>query len=635
MTSGVLRDITNIKIARLAKQQSQFEKAKASLLDRAKGCPDSLSILVKGLKELGLDGKTIDASLHNIRLFQHQAMYDASIPGSLIQDCGNQLVSALDAKSKRFEFSVLFARLATEWADNPNDTKALLETIASVSDANNADGSEGYESIGREEMYNQRQEWESYVFSALQTDPAAIHRYLDDVFSKTTKAKRAGKTPLEELRECMASFGVDKHGRPALKRCTESDVRSCVKGVLQADLFTGKKRDTLLGLSDAHAPILKEIADVINGETSTLGPWQWQPSPIPVHMRRQLNGKYRVYMDPEIHQALLVHWVGLQFAIHLKNAFTSFFHSGAWIQSSHVSMTRQDKIRRKFYVPNETTRSVRHRRRETFQDDFFTTQLPSSISEGVREYDSEGTQPSSEKKSPLEVKQSLLHIATTEMLLQKKLYGKFTLVQTDFKWFGPSLPHSTIFAVLEFFHVPTYWIDFFEKFLAMPLVFPDDGPQAAVRTRKRGVPISHILADALGEMVLFCLDFAVNKATRGSIQLYRFHDDVWFWGQEDSCLAAWQAVTSFAKCMGMQMNEKKTGSFSVANVPTKNMTPLAGLPTGPVRWGFLQFDSSQSRWTIDMDCINEHITELRHQLDACRSIACWIQAWNSYVSRFF
>lgn len=315
MTSGVLRDITTIKIARLAKQQSQFEKAKASLLESAKDCPDSLSIFVKGLKELGLGGKTIDASLHNIRLFQHQAKYDASIPRSLIQDCEEQLVSALDAKSKRFEFSVLFARLATEWADNPNDTKALLDTIASVSEANNADDPEGYEPIGREEMYNQRREWESYVFSELQTDPAAIHRYLGDVFFKTTKAKRAGKTPLEELRECMESFGVDKHGRPALERCTESDVRSCVRGVLQADLFTGTKRDALLGLSDAHAPILKEIADVINGETSTLGLWQWQPTPIPVHMRRQLNGKYRVYMDTEIHQALLVHWVGVQFAI--------------------------------------------------------------------------------------------------------------------------------------------------------------------------------------------------------------------------------------------------------------------------------------------------------------------------------
>ncbi|KAL5042545.1 hypothetical protein BDW71DRAFT_211089 [Aspergillus fruticulosus] len=33
--------------------------------------------------------------------------------------------------------------------------------------------------------------------------------------------------------------------------------------------------------------------------------------------------------------------------------------------------------------------------------------------------------------------------------------------------------------------------------------------------------------------------------------------------------------------------------------------------------------------------VDEHITELRRQLSACKSIFAWIQAWNGYFGRFF
>lgn len=643
MASGVLRDVTNHKITRLVNQQSQFEKAKTSLLNDAEKSDDALSLLYHGLKDLGLDGKATDASLHNLLLFSGQSKRDASISPALTKSWEEELVSALDAKSRKYEFAALFSKLATEWADNPNEANVLLQSAAS-----NACDSEGdsleFQPVGREEMHKQRQEWDSHVFNEHKTDGVAIQDFLTNLFATNTKAKRAGKSPLELLREEVASFGVDKEGRPALATCDEDDVRLCVKGVLKSDLFTGKKRDALLDLVDTRPAVLKEIADVINMDASSLGGWKWQPSPVPAHLRRQLNGKYRVYIDPEIHQALLVHWIGLQFAIHLKKAFTSFFSTAAWAESQHASMGTLDRARRKFYLRGSTkgwettvTGSVNDLRRKTFKNDFFMTQLPSSILEGYRGYGDHGEEKdgTDDGKSPLEIKQSLLRIATAEMLLHQKLHGKFNLVQTDFKWFGPSLPHSTIFAVLGFLHVPKYWTDFFRAFLAMPLVFPDDGPDATVRTRQCGVPISQSISDALGEAVLFCLDFAVNKATHGSVQLYRFHDDVWFWGQEDGCKNAWKTVTTFAEIMGLGINRDKTGSFSTTDGSLKDGELTAGLPQGQVRWGFLLFDSSKGRWIINTQSIDEHIVELRRQLVACDSVLAWIAAWNSYFSRFF
>jgi hypothetical protein len=216
-------------------------------------------------------------------------------------------------------------------------------------------------------------------------------------------------------------------------------------------------------------------------------------------------------------------------------------------------------------------------------------------------------------------------------MVQRKIYGSFTLCQTDFKWFGPSLPHSTIFTVLEFLGIEDSWVDFFKKYLSMSLVFPQDGPNAEPRTRRCGVPISQTLSDVFGEAILACLDFAVSKATKGRCQLYRFHDDVWFWGQKEDCELAWETIKKFTAVMGMALNEEKTGSIHVSD---KGEKPSTILPKGPVRWGFLVLDPVQARWVVDMTNVDQHIAEMRLQFAQCRSVFSYVQAWNSYMGRF-
>ncbi|CRK22132.1 hypothetical protein BN1723_012586 [Verticillium longisporum] len=54
-----------------------------------------------------------------------------------------------------------------------------------------------------------------------------------------------------------------------------------------------------------------------------------------------------------------------------------------------------------------------------------------------------------------------------------------------------------------------------------------------------------------------------------------------------------------------------------------------------VVWGFLKLDAASGRFLLDQDKVSTHIDELRLQLDACKSVFDWIQAWNIYGSRFF
>lgn len=214
----------------------------------------------------------------------------------------------------------------------------------------------------------------------------------------------------------------------------------------------------------------------------------------------------------------------------------------------------------------------------------------------------------------------MLRLATTEMHINTNIYGEFTILQSDFKWFGPSLPHSTVFTVLNFFGVQDKWLSFFKKFLTSPLVFTQDGPGAEPQTRKCGIPMSHVLSDALGEAVLFCLDFAVDQRTNGA-NLYRFHDDLWFWGQESVCIDAWKAMKEFSSIMGLELNEEKTGAALTIEDP-KRARPLSPvLPKGQIHWGFLNLNASERRWKIDSQKVNEHTEELCRQLAACRSVS--------------
>jgi hypothetical protein len=57
--------------------------------------------------------------------------------------------------------------------------------------------------------------------------------------------------------------------------------------------------------------------------------------------------------------------------------------------------------------------------------------------------------------------------------------------------FGPSLPHDSILAVLEFFGMPDLWLNFFKKWLGAKLKF---GGVSEPQTRARGVPIAHSLS---------------------------------------------------------------------------------------------------------------------------------------------
>ncbi|KAE8337764.1 hypothetical protein BDV24DRAFT_139156 [Aspergillus arachidicola] len=239
-------------------------------------------------------------------------------------------------------------------------------------------------------------------------------------------------------------------------------------------------------------------------------------------------------------------------------------------------------------------------------------------------------------KNPMDAKQNLLHLLSTDILIKTQLEGELTCFRSKYESLNPNLSHATIHAVLGFFGVSEKWLGFFQRFLKAPLKFIDE-PHAEPRHRQRGTPGAHVLSDVFGESILFCLDFMINQKTEGQL-LWRVHDDFWFWSSNhQTCVTAWNAIQRFNKTMGISLDPLKTGTAHIVHKATESPTSLdPALPPGQVRWGMLYLNPDSGRFEIDQQMVDSHVEELNRQLkDQARSVFGWIQAWNSYATTFF
>jgi hypothetical protein len=644
---STLQHITARKLKSLDDHREKFEADKKYILDKVSAAPDhhgKVKALLDGFERYSIVPKQADLSIANLKQFLHQAQHDSAVSVTQLQDWQSRLEQELDVTGTKYEYAALFGKIVTEWIKHSNPTT----TEKARGHAGREVDSKMSDVVGRKEMHEQREQWERLVFEERKVDQSRIRAYLDEIFQATVQSKKINSSPLDNLRYSMRKVmnlksdldlpkNTDETSSPKPKsrdRFSITTLQSCIRGVQRSDLFTGKKREMLADLENQPA-VLKELVDVLNMDLDGLDSWEWD-GPVPLDMRRQVNGKYRVYMDEEIHQAILLYFVGRAWAVALKKAFVTFYGSGAWSQTPDQSMSRKARQRREYFIDERDfdLTFVRTSRCQKYRSEYFMTQLPSSASEEYRDYAREDHEAAETVKSHTATKQSMLRLLTAELLLNTKIYGEFVVLQSDFKWFGPSMPHDTILAVLEFFGVPKTWLRFFKKFLQVPVIFKQDGPGAKAHIRKCGIPSSHVLSDALSEAVLFCLDFAVSRRTNGA-NIYRFHDDLWFWGQEATSVEAWKAVQEFTSIMGLQLNEEKTGASLIISDKTRSRAVSPILPNGKIHWGFLELDASSGRWVIDRAQVDEHVVELKRQLDACHSIMAWVQAWNSYVGRFF
>jgi hypothetical protein len=544
---------------------------------------------------------------------------------------------------------------------------------------------ESFEEMPTKKRLNVKEQWEETVFEAAEVDESDIKAYLDNFFEANLREDGAVSKAFKELKDAVQEIENDLAEPDQFNHAT---LAWTIQSLLAGKLLTDEKREVLKDFKN-NSVILSEIADVLNMRMSAIGNWTWGHDAIPVEQRRRLNGTYDLAMHEDLLQAIFLQYIGILFSVRFKDILKSFSKTKHVWMSLGNNLSKTDRMRRKYYLGHESTKSsVSRQRRAKFRQDYFLSQLLDLPTQEIvrnegeieMEFDMEDDEeaedasltmlssmplPSAKRapsvrfsrlqrtdsdsdndddfeakandaKNPMEIKQRLLHLLATEISINTKLHGEFTCFRTAFEQWNNMLPHQTILVVLNYFGVSQKWLGFFKKFLEAPLRLVDDPPSAEARIRRRGVPNEHTLSDFFSEVVLFCLDFSVNQATDGAL-LYRMFDDLWFWAPVHStCVNSWKAITQFTRIMRVILNRPKSGTVRIAQDRSAKLDIDRSLPSGSISWGFLYLNPITGQFDIDLKLVDKHIEELRNQLKSQEySVFTWIQTWNTYACRFF
>ncbi|KAL8787434.1 MAG: hypothetical protein Q9213_002211 [Squamulea squamosa] len=619
--SSTLRSVTASKARQIERQKTRFDEGRLALqhlLDCEPNGIKRLRAILDAYSDLPLmpqTNKSRDNFIGSIEKFLARAVHDPCAP---LAGWERRLMGVVQAEKLRYEHATLYTSILEEWRDSTDEPETLVDDS----------GVEFTDLSQSKEEY--RRKWESYVFNAVETDKDAIAAWLQGFFNSTNANIKA----LDALKAGVARF--EKKLKDNQQHFNKTTMDWCIWGLLRSDLLTDDKRAALTAMQQDDDAMC-DIMDDLNMRMNTLDRWTWPKEGVAAELRRQVGSKYRIFHDEDLMEALLLRYIGVKWSVQMSKRLTAFAKAHSWLSPLNI-VSNNERTRREHYLGpgKDHSSGVQGQRLETYEANFFLTQMLRHEAEVDRGYGDDVEQEDRNRglqtRKPIsELKHSLLQLLNTEVAVAKRFNDEVTILQSDFQFFGPSIAHSTIDAVLTFFGVSRFWTDFFRKVLEVPIYFREDGPKAEIKIRRRGTQMSSPLADVCSELILFCGDHSCWQKTSG-LRLYRLHDDFWLWGSEDACIRGWSAMTDFAKVMGLQFNVEKSGSIRVSK---KITTPLnSSPPPGDVRWGFLKL-STTGYFTIDYTVVDKHILALIAQLASSKSLFAWIRIWNTYAVNFF
>ncbi|RPB27257.1 hypothetical protein L211DRAFT_897316 [Terfezia boudieri ATCC MYA-4762] len=689
-----LSSITSTKTSIFSRQKALFLQHKSELLSTLKADnKDAIEQLKELIHEMSLPSENstsdprqnlfaqmirknttvVDSPsiiLKRLKLLLATEESDPAVAGSeeVLAEWIGMLEGVLAQQERRMEVAGLVGRMVGEWLSSRGN---FGKEYTSEGGANSATAEMKKEQL---EMFR------SLVFTPHPLDSAGpgvqenkVREALDALFQATPRAKKV----LNHLRSSLRMRSNDLPRACSGYSLGEDYIPRLVVSLVNSDIFRNEKKSFLEDQVLPNAKICQEIHDVMNLWAADLGNWTWESAGLGIgagvklQPRFHINGKYRVYMDLDPTVALFAHHIGTWLSMKMKQDLSVVFDKrlGAW-KGGHGAPMKNMSLKRNLsrctdQTSDDDDKSIEHIRRENQRELFFLSNLQDQLPEAEEPgdgggYDGEGEQEAGfglnkqeknangrNSKSGRLVKERILHTLMTEFHLSRALSTKggsneFTVVMSDFKWFGPSLSHETLGAILRYFGFSNDVIAFFKRYLRVPCYFDEESAEC-IKTRVRGIPLGHPLCDMSAELLLFCLDFLVNQVSGGDVHLYRCFDDLWFWGRDKKkCELVWKEMQKFADTFGLEFNLEKSGSISFSfdgngDVITPNLVGVSKiLPKGPVKWGLLELTSAGTL-TPDQEMVQGHINELTRQLSSPRissSILSFANAWNRYFAAF-
>ena len=539
--SKTLQSIRDEKLAELSKKRNIFEREKAEVFKATQAVTEvqaELRNLLDGVKECFavktargkiISGMTnnprLEVNLRNIERFLSQAQYDPSVSLKLMQEWKMLLTQLLDMQSAKYEYASLYAQLVTEWLSSEKNSKSSMDV-----------DQEDFEELANKERLESRTEWERAVFESYDTDEQAIEKYLSMLFGKkeSQKALAVLKKNLEAFENHISGIGQFNYEvlQWTIKGLLSSDLladdkRAVLKDFKDNPTILNEVADVLnmrMAALDSwnwgkDVPI--EQRKKLNG---TYGIYMHEDllqaiflQYIGVKWSVHLKGAFKSFANADA-------WACSQVDIPVLDEKRREYFLGPQSKKPNVQ-SRRRAIHRSRYFMTQLMDSVDQEIEVTDgdeeadykQDDSRTFGAPQSFGATqqihlsvqtparmmasqaprvgskrlrmashsallVNEYDEEeevevDDEDEGKTKNPMELKQSLLHLLSTEVLINTRNYGELSCFHAEFDRWNSALPHSTIRAVLKYFGVSERWLGFFKKFMEAPLAFPGEEPR--------------------------------------------------------------------------------------------------------------------------------------------------------------
>ncbi|KAI7636815.1 hypothetical protein KC343_g1062 [Hortaea werneckii] len=639
----------------------------------------------------------VEIDLRNLHRFLAQAKYDPTVSSKLLRRWQKTLLRYMDVQSLKYTYAWLYGQLTTEWLS----TTGSSSSGAAKDDEEMAD----FEHVSGSKKLESRARWEQSVFQETNVDPAVIENMLDKVFEASPPDSpnvlpRATEKLREKVRAFESKFTTAENFsvrtlRLAIKGLLASDLLPNEKQEALSDF--DKNEAVLSEVADVLNMRLAAFQEWSWGEEVLLEERRRLNGTYNIYMQEDLlqalflqhiGVKWSVFFKNAFRQFRKTkdvwkspgqeigyserkersHYLGqsskrptimsIKKKLYAKDYFLSQLLDSETQESEgtegeeeadfkEFAQHTQQLGRAKQTAARASRPSApRFLREESSEEEDESTGY--GLFDGSSDDDVEGNEDDEDdedeirtSRNTMAARQGLLHLLSTDVLIQTRVKGDITCFRSQIDNLYPSLPHQTITTVLGYFGVSEKWLRLFARFLGAPLRFQDESP-GHTRPRKTGTPASHVLSEVFAEVVLFCLDFTINQKADGEI-LWRHNDDFWFWSaSEERCVGAWNAINDFLRTAGLELDESRSGAAHMQQDRSKQslgikQAPLnKNLPQGQIRWGMLYLNPESGRFEIDQKMVDTHIGELRRQLaEKGNSVFAWVQVWNSYASTFF
>ncbi|KAK7973211.1 hypothetical protein PG996_007435 [Apiospora saccharicola] len=554
--------------------------------------------------------------------FIYQPCLGPSASNAAFEKWETILLAHLDTMCARLQYDCLYVYIVEDWLQTDGDEP--------ISDEINNRATPSQNSSDNRAKY--RWQWEEDAFSPTHIDKHALHRFLGGVFVHETAGSNRKAKAMIDLSAAIKRFETELAWPDQFNSTTLEWV---ISSLLASTRLSQDKREALRNIRSNH-PVLNDISYVVNSRMQFLDYWSWVDN-VTLGYRPNANDKYIIDMEEYILSAIFLHYIGLKWSVFFNNVLSSFFStSGTCLGAGpEVSHSNSDKQRHAYFPGAWTTQpGVQHVRHTMYREKYLVNRLLDKKAEGAEGAEAEMKRVYTNEKSKSETK--VAEILLAESVINIRLHGEFTVIQSSFTRWDDLLPHASVLEILDFMGVSCNWLMFFKTFLEAPLRFRTDSAGSVSRKRRRGVPDSHVLSDVFSEVVLFCLDCAVSQATGGRL-LYRSSCNLWFWSpSEPHVVNAWATIQKFAAVTGTQLCQSNSGCVRTFHPETATLPIENSLPRGEINWGLLRLSPATGSFGINQDSVDLHMRTTRHLLRReLKSIFTLIQELNSQQERLF